>query len=146
MKSCEYRVRPELLVQNPLWITNKSVKYKATTIKTLWPACTATSSKDRWIEAYSIDLMIPRKLSCLIKKEDGWHMELPYFTCEMLFCRTQIALKFWFNPFILFTGSEIGLWPSWSVFSAISHLEDFMIFYYQTLFEITTIKWLCFHS
>jgi hypothetical protein len=29
----------------------QSVKYKSITIKTLWPAHTVTSSKDRWIEA-----------------------------------------------------------------------------------------------
>ncbi len=32
----------------------QSVKYMSTTVKTLWPARTATFTKDRWIQAYSI--------------------------------------------------------------------------------------------
>ncbi len=40
------------------------VKYMSTTIKTLWPAHTATSWKDRWIGAYSIGLTILGKLGC----------------------------------------------------------------------------------
>ncbi len=44
------------------------VKYKSTSIKTLWPACTATSSKDRHIRAYYFGLNIPRKLGCPNKK------------------------------------------------------------------------------
>jgi hypothetical protein len=45
------------------------VKYKSTAIKPSWPAHTATSSKDRWIGAYSIDLTIPGKLGCPSKKK-----------------------------------------------------------------------------
>ncbi len=52
------------------------VKYKSTTIKTLWPACTATSFKDRLIVAYSIGLRILGKLSCPVKKKKL----LPSFT------------------------------------------------------------------
>jgi hypothetical protein len=44
--------------------------YKSTTIKTLWPAYIATSSKHIQIGAYSTGLTIPRKLSSLIKKEE----------------------------------------------------------------------------
>ncbi len=45
----------------------QSVKYKSTTMKT---SCTATFSKDRCIGgAYSIDLNIPGKLICPIKKK-----------------------------------------------------------------------------
>jgi hypothetical protein len=40
------------------------VKCKSTITKTLWPALTGTSSKDRWIGAYSIGLTILWKLSC----------------------------------------------------------------------------------
>jgi hypothetical protein len=88
MKSCEYRVRPELLVQNPLWITNKSVKYKATTIKTPRPARTATSSKDRWIGAYSIDLTIPGNLSYLIKKKMGGTWNSPTLQVKWAFAES----------------------------------------------------------
>ena len=42
----------------------QSVKYKSATIKAWWPACTAASSKDRWIEAYSIVLTSLEKLDC----------------------------------------------------------------------------------
>jgi len=35
-----------------------------TSPETLWSAHTATSSKNKWIGAYSICLTIPRKLSC----------------------------------------------------------------------------------
>jgi len=41
----------------------QSVKYKSTTIKTLRPAHTATSSKDRWIMAYSTGITMPGKPS-----------------------------------------------------------------------------------
>jgi len=34
----------------------------------LWPAHAATSSKNRWIGAYSIGPNIPAKLGCPIKK------------------------------------------------------------------------------
>ncbi len=47
----------------------QSVKYKSATIKTLWPARKATSSKDRWIGAYSIGLTILGKQGCQIKKK-----------------------------------------------------------------------------
>ncbi len=40
-----------------------------TTIKIFWPSSTLTSSKDRWIGAYSIGLTIPGKLGCLFKKK-----------------------------------------------------------------------------
>ncbi len=46
-------------------------KQSATTIKTLWPAWTATSSKDRWIGAYSIGLTNLGKFSCPIKKKQS---------------------------------------------------------------------------
>ncbi len=39
--------RPELLVKNPSWIVNYQSTNVKTSIKTSWPACTATSSKDR---------------------------------------------------------------------------------------------------
>ncbi len=39
----------------------QSVKYN---INTLWPVCTVTSSKDRWIGTNSIGLTILGKLSC----------------------------------------------------------------------------------
>ena len=55
---------PECLVN---W--QESMNYKSTTIDTLWPGCTVTSSKDRWIGAYSIVQTILRKLSCQIKKK-----------------------------------------------------------------------------
>ncbi len=42
----------------------QSVKYKSTIVKTLWPAWTATSTKDRWIGTYSIGQTIPGKLIC----------------------------------------------------------------------------------
>jgi hypothetical protein len=45
------------------------VKNNSTFIKTLWPACTPTSSKDRWIVAYSTGLTILGKLGCPIKKK-----------------------------------------------------------------------------
>jgi hypothetical protein len=48
----------------------QSVKNKSSTIKTSWPVCRATSSKDRWIGAYSIGLTILGKLDCPIKKKD----------------------------------------------------------------------------
>jgi hypothetical protein len=35
----------------------------------LWPTCTATSSKERWIVAYSIGITILWKLSCTNKKK-----------------------------------------------------------------------------
>jgi hypothetical protein len=38
------------------------------TIKTLWPSCTATFSKDWWIGAYSIGQNILGKLNCPNKK------------------------------------------------------------------------------
>jgi hypothetical protein len=40
------------------------VKHKSTTIKTSWPALAAIYSKERWIGAYSIGLIIPGKLGC----------------------------------------------------------------------------------
>jgi hypothetical protein len=40
-----------------------------TSIKTLWLAHTATSSKDRWIGAYSIGLTILGKFGCLTEKK-----------------------------------------------------------------------------
>ncbi len=45
------------------------MKYKSTAMKTLWPARIATSSKDRWIGAYSIGLTVLGKLSCPIEKK-----------------------------------------------------------------------------
>ncbi len=47
----------------------QTAKYKSTTIKTLRPACTATSSKDRQISAYSTSLTILVKLVCPDKKK-----------------------------------------------------------------------------
>jgi hypothetical protein len=47
----------------------QSVKYKSTTIKTLWPACTATYSKASWIGAYSVGLTNLGKLGCPLKKK-----------------------------------------------------------------------------
>ncbi len=50
----------------------QSVKYKSTTIKTSSAPRRVTSSKDRWIGAYSFCLNIPEKLGCPInnfKKE-----------------------------------------------------------------------------
>jgi hypothetical protein len=44
----------------------KSVKYKSTTIKTSWPARTATTYKDRWIGAYFIGLTIQGNLAVQI--------------------------------------------------------------------------------
>ncbi len=47
----------------------QSVKYKSTTIKTLWLARTVTSPKERCIRTYSIGLTILGKLSFLIRKK-----------------------------------------------------------------------------
>ncbi len=47
----------------------QSVKYKSTTIQTLRPAHTATSSKDRWKGAYSIGLTILGRFTCSMKKK-----------------------------------------------------------------------------
>ncbi len=41
----------------------------STSVKTLWPACTATSFDDRQIGAYSIGLTTPGKLSFPCKKK-----------------------------------------------------------------------------
>jgi hypothetical protein len=44
--------------------SEQSLKFKSTSIKTLQPAHTATSTQDRQIGAYSFDITIPGKLSC----------------------------------------------------------------------------------
>ncbi len=43
--------RSELLAKNPSWIVNYQSMIVKTSIKTSWPACTATSSEDRWLVA-----------------------------------------------------------------------------------------------
>ncbi len=48
-----------------------SVKHKSTTIKTLWPAHTTTSSMHRPIGAYSIGLTIAGKHGFANKKKNG---------------------------------------------------------------------------
>ncbi len=53
----------------PLVDHQQPVKYKSTTVQTLWPARIATSSKERWIGAYFIGLTILGKLGCTIKKK-----------------------------------------------------------------------------
>ncbi len=54
----------------------QSVQYKSTSIKTLWPSCTATSSKDRWMailvlcrELYSYANMLVSQL--MSSKDDN---------------------------------------------------------------------------
>ncbi len=55
---------------------NHSLKSEVSfTIRTPWPAHTATSSKDRWIGAYSIALTILGKLNCLNKKKKELSLE-----------------------------------------------------------------------
>ncbi len=39
-------------------VYQQSVKYKSTTIKTSWPACTVTTSNETWIGAYPNSLTI----------------------------------------------------------------------------------------
>jgi hypothetical protein len=59
-----------MLFKNPLWITNNWQNIVSTSIKTLWPAHTLTSSKDRQIGAYSSGLTILGKLAVQTKKVD----------------------------------------------------------------------------
>jgi hypothetical protein len=54
--------------------------YKSTTIKASWSACRAASSKDRWIEAYSIGLTIPRKLG---STNTNTSMLVLHFLCSL---------------------------------------------------------------
>ncbi len=58
--SCKSKISCESSTISKLLSTNS--------IKTLWPACTATSFKYRQIGAYSISVTILGKLSCLNKK------------------------------------------------------------------------------
>jgi hypothetical protein len=46
----------------------QSLKYKSSTINTMWQAPTTTFSMDRWISAYLIVLTIMGKLHCSNKK------------------------------------------------------------------------------
>ncbi len=57
----------------------QSVKYKSTTIKTLWPARTVTFSKGRWTGAYCNGLTIMGKLGCPIKKKKSVTYSYAFF-------------------------------------------------------------------
>jgi hypothetical protein len=50
------------------------VKYKSATIKTLWPAHRATSSKARWLGPFSIGLAIPGKLGSPNNSKKNFHI------------------------------------------------------------------------
>ncbi len=56
--------------QKSLVDQQQSEKHKSTTIKTLWPAWTATSSKYKWIGAYSIAPTIIGNLNCPNDEEE----------------------------------------------------------------------------
>ncbi len=86
----------------------QSVKYKSTTIKTLRPVRSVTSSKNRWIQAYFIGLTIPGKLGSpknnnKKKKKKSWVCQFQQWKC------LGIGWKIWhFNHFILIFLSSLN--------------------------------------